>query len=157
MEDVWDLSEFNEEKMRWLNGLFRDLNVLSVITFLHVFIFLPLTAYYALSGRPDGLLYTAPWLVPMIAYWYWRFRYLRVSFKRFAQEGKIIEYERALKRDSVRTVLIGAAVTSTFFFFISGGDSVAFYGGVFIIGLLVFSTLVGISYLSFWVSTRQAS
>lgn len=155
MEDDCYLAEFNEKKLGSLNRLFRDLNAISVIAFLIIFVYLPVTAHSALNGKPYGLLVTAPWLVPVFAYWYWRFKYLRVRCRRYAREGLLLEYERTLKVDSIRTPLMGATVISTNFFLLFDGGGLVLYVALFLSYFLVLMLIIGFSCFSYWWNKRR--
>ncbi|MCJ2555748.1 MAG: hypothetical protein LN415_01390 [Candidatus Thermoplasmatota archaeon] len=140
-----------------LDKLFQDLNVISVIAFSPVFIYIATTVGSALDGRPAELLYALPWLILMVAYWYWRYRYLRVRCRDYARAMMVPEYERTIRLDSVRTVILGATVISTLFFFLLQGDSASLFAALFIGGLLVYSILVGVTYFSYWANSWLAS
>ncbi len=155
MEDDCHLAEFHENKLGSLNRLFRELNVIGVIAFLIIFVYLPVTTHSALNGKPYGLLVTAPWLVLVLAYWYWRFKYLLVRCRRYAREGLLLEYERTLKVDSIRTPLMGAAVVSTNFFLLSDGGNLVLYVALFLSYFLVLMMLIGFSGFSYWWNKRR--
>lgn len=146
-----------ERRLGDLDKLFQDLNVISVIAFFPVFLYIATTVGSALDGRPARLLYALPWLILMVAYWYWRYKYLRVRCRDYARAMKVPEYERTLRWDSLRTVILGATVISTLFFLLLEGDSVSLFAALFIGGLLVYSILVGVSYFSYWTSSWMAS
>ena len=151
------LVDSKERRLGDLDKFFQDLNVISVIAFSPVFLYIATTVGSALDGRPVELLYALPWLILMVAYWYWRYRYLRVRCRDYARALMVSEYERTVRWDSVRTIILGATVISTLFFFLLEGDSVSLFAALFIGGLLVYSILVGVSYFSYWASSRLAS
>jgi hypothetical protein len=155
MEDDLELAEFNVKRLGWLDQLFLDLNAISVIAFLPVFVYLIPTIHYAFNGRTQGLMYTAPWLVPVIAYWFWRFKYLRVRCRTYAREHKLQEYEKTLKLDMMRTAFMGATVVSIHFFLLFGDGSFAMLGPLFISFFLVLMLIIGFSYSSYWWNKRR--
>jgi hypothetical protein len=146
------LHDPQERRLHSLDKLFQDLNVLSVIAFTQVFIHIAATLGPALDGRPLRLLYVVPWFSFMLAYWYWRYRFLNPRCKDYSRAKMLKEYEKTLKVDSIRTVLLGAAVLSTLFYVMIAENSLMLFAALFLGGLIVYSLLVGLSTFSYWLS-----
>jgi hypothetical protein len=149
------LTEYLQKRLNGLDGLFEDLNVLSVIAFIPTIFFLVGSVHLALNGRPTWLAIIAPWLVPMIGYWYWRFKVLRIRCKDYRKRRDVEEYEKALKLDSLRTPLLTSTAFATQFYFMIGGDGPVLYAAIFVGWFLVQMYIIGLSVLPYWVEKRQ--
>jgi hypothetical protein len=154
-EDACDLTEYLQKRLGGLDGLYEDLNVLSVITFIPTIFFLVGSVHLALNGRLQWMIIVAPWLVAMIGYWYWRFKVLRVRCRDYRRRRDVEEYEKTLKLDSLRTPLLTSTAFATQFYFTMGGDGPALFAALFVGWFLVQMFIMGLSVLPYWVEKRQ--
>lgn len=146
------MTDLQERRLGHLDKLFQDLNAISVIAFIPLFIYIVAAVGAALDGRPVKLLYALPWLALMVAYWYWRYNHLSVRCRDYVRAKNVSEYERTIKWDSVRTVVLGAAVFTTIFYILFEEESITLFAVPFVGGLFLYSMLVGLSTFSYWVS-----
>lgn len=146
------LVDSKERRLPHLDKLFWDLNAISVVAFFPLFIYVAVAVVAALDGRPVKLLYALPWLALMVAYWYWRYNHLSVRCRDYVRAKNVSEYERTIKWDSVRTVVLGAAVITTVFYILFEVESVTLFPGLFVGGLFLYSMVVGLTTLSYWMS-----
>jgi hypothetical protein len=149
------LTEYIQKRLNGLDGIFEDLNVLSVITFIPTIFFLVGSIPPAFRGRYEWILITVPWAAIMIGYWYWRFKVLRVRCRDYRRRRNIEEYEKELKLDSLRTPLLTSTAFATQFYLIMGGDGPALYASLFVGWFLVQMFIIGIEVLPYWYSKRQ--
>lgn len=154
------LTDLLERRLGHLGSLFQDLNAISVIAFLPLFIYIAATLGSALDGTDMKLLYAFPFLAFMVAYWYWRYSHLSARCKEHRHAKNVLEYERTVKYDSLRTVIVGTVIITTVFFILFEEKSIAVFAAFFIGGLIVYLILVGLTTISYWVSawldTRRA-
>ncbi len=146
-----------ERDVETIDVLLRELNVISALAFTQVYIFLPLSIALALYGRTFLLGYSVPWTIAAVVYLYWRLRYFRARCKRYSVADQAQKYWSALKWDSLRIIVIGGFSFSTIAPFLVKAANITFFVATFITGMLVFSILVGIGYMTYWSVARMSS
>jgi uncharacterized membrane protein YdjX (TVP38/TMEM64 family) len=153
--DALDLTEYTQKRLGGLDAIFKDFNVLSVIGFTPAIIPFIFSICIAFYGIPQWLLITAPWFALMIGYWYWRFKYLRVRCREHRRKKDVLEYEKTLKLDSVRTSLLASMAVSTVFYLFLGGGGVVLFVVLFLSYLGVMWFIIVLEVLEYWYSKRQ--